>query len=194
MIISYTFILGFPKYLKPSLITISLNRWSKWDSQLSAFPKVILQLASIAIKIQYTWLVSTAYPSSPHWFCAWWGTEMRRMLFFIFPTPPSCSASPLLLIIGCISTSFPSNHFRSGRILASWEVRMTSLFPYLVFCATFALFHPFSSQGRMQVLRSGLAFISLGFMARFYPECLSCLRMLSESVGEFIHWEWVLSS
>lgn len=36
MIISYTSILGFPKYLKPSLIIISLNRWSKRDSQLSA--------------------------------------------------------------------------------------------------------------------------------------------------------------
>lgn len=48
--ISYAFISGFPKHLKPRLIIISLNRRSKWDTQLSVPPKVILQLANIAIK------------------------------------------------------------------------------------------------------------------------------------------------
>lgn len=127
--ISYTFILRFPKHLKPSLITISSSPRRKYDSQLRVLPKVILQLANIAIKIQYTWLVSAAHSSS--WFRsqAWCAKEMDRMIFLVLPTSPSCSVAPLLFSVNYISTSFPSHHLGSGRVLAGWEVRMGSVFP-----------------------------------------------------------------
>lgn len=126
--ISYAFISGFPKHLKPRLIIISLNRRSKWDTQLSVPPKVILQLANIAIKIQYTWLVSPASSCSGHRFHVPCRKETGRMIFWVCPTLLSCSVAPLLLTVDCISTSFHSHRFCSGRILADWEVRRRSLF------------------------------------------------------------------
>lgn len=125
--ISYAFISGFPKHLKPSLIIISLNRRSKWDSQLRVLPKVILQLANIAIKIQYTWLVSPASSCSGHQFNAPCRKETGRMIW-VCPTQLSCSVAPLLLTVDCIPTSFHSHRFCSGRILAGGEVRRRSLF------------------------------------------------------------------
>lgn len=124
MIISYTFILGFPKHLKPTLIIISLNRGSKWDSQLSVLPKVILQLAN-SNKNPIS-LISVSCPLILSYrFCVWQGKEMGRMIFLVPPAPPSL-VNPLKLIIDCIWISFPSHLFYSGRILAGWEVRMTS--------------------------------------------------------------------
>lgn len=136
MILSYTFILRLPKHLKPSLITISSSRRSKWDSQLSVLPKVILQLANIAIKIQYSWLVSALHSSSRHWFRVWFGKEMGRVIFLVFPTSPSCSVVPLLSFVDSVSQQafFPSSCRCWGRILASWEVRMRSMFLAALCC------------------------------------------------------------
>jgi len=187
--ISYTFILRFPKHLKPSLITISSSRRSKWDSQLCVLPKVVFQLANIAIKIQYTWLVSAAHSTSQHRFWAWCAREMGRMIFSVFPTSPSYSVASLLFSLDCISTSFPSHHVRSGRILSGSGVRMRSVFPgwsqgplwlFVTLCA------PRGAEFKSSQMF--LCVLGLCFIDRLPWECLSCSQMVSEGLEDFVNF------